>query len=418
MPRIARIIKIGGFDHIKAVVVGGDSPVVIQTMWKDRLSFSDLDGAVQRIDTLSRMGCGLLRCAVPDIAAAETLGRLAAMVSMPLAADIHFDYKIALRCLDFPVAKIRINPGNIGGGEKVRRVLEKAAEKGIPIRIGVNAGSLPADLRDSLANSSSRQGRKGAKDEKEEGGEREPQDFLHASAPLRDNTPENSIAEALVEAAERELAIFDEFGFTNVLVSMKASGIADTIRANRILAERTDVPLHIGVTEAGPLVAGAARSSAALSILLAEGIGDTVRVSLSDTMENEVIAAREICRAAADIARINGMTADRLHQGGVTVISCPRCGRHGFDTHGFCERWLDRLYSLERDITVAIMGCEVNGPQEARHADLGITGTGDKVLIFRRGEIVRTVGAAEADAAFQQELALFRRESGQFAFLG
>jgi (E)-4-hydroxy-3-methylbut-2-enyl-diphosphate synthase len=203
----------------------------------------------------------------------------------------------------------------------------------------------------------------------------------------------------------REIAIFEEFGFCNYLVSMKATGIADTIRANRILAARTDVPLHIGVTEAGPLIAGACRSAAALSTLLAEGIGDTVRVSLSDTMENEVIAAREICNAAAELATLAGNTAAaRLQREGVTVISCPRCGRSGFDTHGFTGRWLSRLYALDRNITIAVMGCEVNGPQEARHADLGITGSGNKVLIFRHGEVVRTVSAAEADDAFEQEL--------------
>ena len=342
--------------------------MVIQTMWKDRLSASDLEGeagaaTTERIERLSRMGCGIVRFAVPDMSAAETLGRLAGMVSMPLVADIHFDYQIALRCMDFPIAKIRINPGNIGGREKVRAVLEKAGERGIPIRIGVNAGSLPRDLR--------------------EGGDS---------------------ALALVEAAERELALCGEFNFTNVVVSLKASGIADTIKANRILAAKTDAPLHIGVTEAGPLVIGTARSSAALAALLAGGIGDTLRVSLSDSMENEVVAAREICSAAAEIAALNGKTASRLHRGGVTLVSCPRCGRHRFDTHGFTSRWLPRLYALDRDLTVAIMGCEVNGPEEARRADVGITGSGDKALIFRHGKVVRTVPAGEADEAFAREL--------------
>jgi len=351
--------------------LGGNFPVVIQTMWKDRLVSADLEGeagraTVECIERLSRMGCGLLRFAVPDLAAAEVLGRLSGMVSMPLVADIHFDYKIALRCMDFPIAKIRINPGNIGGRERVRAVLDKAGEKNIPIRIGVNAGSLPPDLRDRAG------------------------------------------ALALVEAAERELALCDEFNFTNVIVSMKASGIADTISANRILAGKTGVPLHIGVTEAGPLVIGTARSGAALAMLLAEGIGDTLRVSLSDSMENECLAAREICNAAAEIAALNGgrQTADRLRRGGVTVISCPRCGRHRFDTHGFTNRWLPRLYALDRELTVAIMGCEVNGPEEARHADIGITGSGDKATIFRRGAVVRTVSATEADAAFAEELGL------------
>ena len=375
--RNSKAVKIGGFGHVKTVHIGGDFPVVIQTMWKNRLSFADLEGEaglaiVRRIDTLGSMGCGLLRFAVPDTEAAEVLGHLAEMVSMPLVADIHFDHKIALRCLDFPIAKIRLNPGNIGGREKVRAVLEKAAKKGVPIRIGVNAGSLPLDLRERV----------------EEG---------------------MDLAEALVQAAGRELAFFDEFDFTSYLVSMKASGIADTIKANRILGEKTDAPLHIGVTEAGPLIAGVARSTTALLALLTEGIGDTIRVSLSDTMENEVIAGREILRAAAQAAVLKNADAGRLRQKGVNIVSCPRCGRYGFDTHGFTDRWMPRLYALnqrfiDRDITVAVMGCEVNGPQEAKYADLGITGAGDKVLIFRHGRVIRTIAAAEADQVFEEEL--------------
>ncbi|GBU27654.1 4-hydroxy-3-methylbut-2-en-1-yl diphosphate synthase [Treponema sp. R8-4-B8] len=304
-----------------------------------------------------------MRLALPDIEYAEALGRLSEMVSMPLCADIHFDHKIALRCMDFPVSKIRINPGNIGDREKIRAVLEKAAKCGIPIRIGVNAGSLPLDIR-----------------------ERVEQGF--------------SACEALVEAAQREISLFEEFGFNDYLVSMKASTIADTINANKILRLRAPTILHVGVTEAGPLVAGVVRNAAALLNLLAEGIGDTIRVSLSDTMENEVIAGREIIAAAAQLASENA----RLKSGGVNIISCPRCGRHGFDTHGFTARWLQKLYAIGKDITVAIMGCEVNGPIEAKHADLGITGAGDKVLIFKNGKVIKTITAAEADAVFEEEL--------------
>ncbi|MDR2434957.1 MAG: (E)-4-hydroxy-3-methylbut-2-enyl-diphosphate synthase [Treponema sp.] len=381
--RVANTVTIGGFAHVGSAGVGGDFPVLIQTMWKDRLSLADTKGEAGaalagRIEGLGRMGCGLLRFAVPDLEAAETLGHLASLVSMPLVADIHFDYKIALRCMDFPIAKIRVNPGNIGGRERVRPVLEKAAAKGIPIRVGVNAGSLPPDLRRRV-----------------------------------------DTAEALAEAAERELAVFEEFGFDKILVSMKASGIADTVKANRILAERTSVPLHIGVTEAGPLVAGVARSAVALAALLAEGIGDTLRVSLSDTMENEVIAAREILAAAAEMTALPALQpfdfvaaehveaqgqADRFKRPGVTIVSCPRCGRYGFDTHGFTARWMPALYALDRDISVAVMGCAVNGPEEAKHADLGITGAGDKVLIFRHGKVIRTINAAEADSAFREAL--------------
>ena len=362
-----RTVKVGGFANVNAVNIGGSSSVVIQTMWKDCLCHSDLQQAQDRIKRLGAMGCGLLRFAVPDLETAETLGRLAGMVCMPLVADIHFDHRLALRCMDFPVAKIRINPGNIGSREKVAAVLEKASGQGIPIRIGVNSGSLPSDLEKKVRQGMSR-------------------------------------GKALVEAAERELAVFEESGFSAALVSMKASEIADTVMANRILSGRSGVPLHLGVTEAGPLVAGVARSSAALATLLCEGIGDTLRVSLSDSMENEVIAAREICAAAKELAGLSGKQAERLPGGGVRVVSCPRCGRHGFDTHGFMARWLDRLYTLDRDITVAVMGCEVNGPGEARHADIGITGGGNKVLIFRRGSIVKTVNGEDADKAFADTL--------------
>ncbi|MDR1949810.1 MAG: (E)-4-hydroxy-3-methylbut-2-enyl-diphosphate synthase [Spirochaetaceae bacterium] len=396
--RVSRIVKIGGFNHpgpagsTESLSLGGDFPVVIQTMWKDGLSFSDLEGEggerlMGRILGLKAMGCGLLRFAVPDLEAAEVLGRLAAMVPMPLVADIHFDYKIALRCLDFPIAKIRINPGNIGGRDRVEAVLGRAAEKGVPIRIGVNGGSLPRDLRRRV----------------DEGMDR---------------------AEALAEAAERELAVFRDFDFSPVVVSLKASSPAETIRANRVLAGRTETPFHIGLTEAGPLVAGVAGNTAALLALLREGIGDTIRVSLSDTMENEVIAGREILRIAGDLFGDADSDSDvgdnvgggagtvasgaarggRFGRGGVSIVSCPRCGRNGFDTHSFAERWLGRLYRLDKNITVAIMGCAVNGPEEARHADLGITGAGNKVLLFRRGKVVRTIEAAEADSAFLEEL--------------
>lgn len=366
VPR-TRIIKIGGFDHVESVLVGGAYPVVVQTMWKDRLERADLEGAsgqaiVSRIEKLRNLGCGILRFAVPNLEAAEILGELARRVIMPLVADIHFDYKIALRCLDFPIAKIRINPGNIGTLDKVKAVASKAGEKGIPLRIGINAGSLPQDLR------------------------------------IRVEKKTLSRSEALVQAAERELEIFESLHFRNVLLSMKASSIADTIQANRLLASKTDVPLHLGVTEAGPLIPGIVRNAVALHALLSEGIGSTIRVSLSDTMENEVLAGREILGAVSD------STGKGREGQGIILVSCPRCGRNSFDTHEFTERWRDTLYTLKKDVTIAVMGCPVNGPGEAKHADLGITGAGDRVLIFRHGTIVRTVDRDQADEAFRQEL--------------
>jgi (E)-4-hydroxy-3-methylbut-2-enyl-diphosphate synthase len=233
----------------------------------------------------------------------------------------------------------------VGGGHR-------PPVQGIPIRIGVNAGSLPKDLQE-----------------------------------------EPDRASAIVTAAEREIAALDALDFVNVIVSMKASGVEETVRANRVFSGRHDIPLHIGVTEAGPLVQGCVRSAVALYALLADGIGDTLRVSLSDEPENEVIAGQEIVALASGTRH------------GADIVSCPRCGRAGFDTHAFTERWRDRIYSIRKPITVAVMGCVVNGPGEARHADIGITGVGDKVIVFRKGEISRTCVPEDADIVFGEELA-------------
>lgn len=346
-----RVIKAG------SLMMGGQWPVSIQTMWKNPLpqfsgpSDSAMLSALASLNSLYAMGCDVVRFAVPDEESAISLGALAAESPLPLVADIHFDWKLALLCMDYPIAKIRINPGNIGAAWKVVEVVEKAKDKGIALRIGVNAGSLPADLRS------------------------EPDE-----------------AAACLVAAEREMAAFDALGFENYLVSMKLNEPSQVEKANRLFASRYDIPLHLGVTEAGPLIAGVARNAAALVPLLRDGIGATIRVSLSDTMENEVLAAREIIGCAG------------IKRTGIRIVSCPRCGRASFDTHGFTARWSDRLYALKDTLEIAIMGCVVNGPGEARHADLGITGAGDSVLIFRKGEITKKVTINAADQAFAEEL--------------
>jgi len=270
---------------------------------------------------------------------------------MPIVADIHFDWRLALRCMDYPIDKIRINPGNIGAPWKTAEVVAKAKDKAVALRIGVNAGSLPTDLRDG-----------------------------------------EDIAASCVMAAEREMTVFEELGFSNLVVSMKLNEPGDVERANRLFAAKFDYPLHLGVTEAGPLISGIARNTAALVPLLKDGIGATIRVSLSDSMESEVIAAREIIGCAG------------LRKTGVRIVSCPRCGRASFDTHAFLARWSGKLYSLKAPIEVAIMGCVVNGPGEARHADIGITGAGDYVLIFKKGQEPKKVRLSDADTAFGEEL--------------
>jgi len=340
-----RPVKVG------SLIVGGGHRPPVQTMWKEPLRADGLEATAVRTRALAALGCGILRFPTPDMQQAELLGALAAKVEMPLVADVHFDWRIALRCLDFPIAKIRVNPGNLGESWKLREVVAKASDKGVPIRIGVNAGSLPADLKDE---------------------------------------PDRAVA--IMKAAEREVSALDELGFSAVIVSMKASGVEETVRANRLFAKKYELPLHIGVTEAGPLVQGCVRSAIALHSLLVDGIGDTLRVSLSDEPGNEVIAGMEIVALATGRRE----SAD--------IVSCPRCGRATFDTHAFVERWKDRIYSIRTPLTVAVMGCVVNGPGEARHADIGITGAGDKVIVFRKGQIARTCLPQDADTVFGEEL--------------
>ncbi len=337
--------------------MGQGWPVSIQTMWKDPLpgfqkpDDERLQPILKRLVALKEIGCQIIRFAVPDIAAADALGMLAGLSPMPVIADIHFDWRIALRCMDFPIAKVRINPGNIGAEWKVREVAAKALDKGIPIRIGINGGSLPKDL---------------------------------------DGEP--NIALAALQAAEREIEVLESMHFNNIVVSLKLNEPETVIRANELFAAQYPYPLHLGVTEAGPLVAGVVRNTADLVPLLKKDIGATIRVSLSDTMEQEVIAGKEILACAGKIMN------------SVRIVSCPRCGRASFDTHAFVARWSERLYSLNSSISVAVMGCVVNGPGEARHADLGISGAGNSVLIFKHGEIVRRTDVQNADRAFQEEL--------------
>lgn len=333
------------------IPVGGGHEAPVQTMWKEPLHGLDTQKALDVIRRLSLLGCKILRFSVPDMDSANALGSLASACGMPLVADIHFDWRLALRCLDFPIAKIRVNPGNLGEQWKLTEVAQKASDKGVPIRVGVNAGSLAKDLE---------------------------------ALPDR--------AQALVLSAERELEALDALGFSNVIVSMKASNVEETLRCNRLFAARHDVPLHIGVTEAGPLVQGCIRSAVAMHALLAEGIGDTLRVSLSSAMEDEVLAGREILALATG------------RRDTAQLVSCPRCGRAGFDTHAFTARWRERIYSLQKPVTIAVMGCVVNGPGEGKHADLGICGAGDKVLLFRHGQIVRTCEPKDADTVFAEEL--------------
>lgn len=356
-----RTVFVGGKNNVKKVGLGGNEPVSIQTMWKESIKdvYKDskkLSEIIKRIQNLKALGCDILRFAVPDSESAKSLSIIQENVSLPLVADIHFDYKLALECLKGNVIALRINPGNIGSRDRVLKVVDACKEKDAAIRIGVNSGSLPKDL----------------------------------FALVQENKMSRS--DALVETARREVEVFDQLNFSKVVVSMKASSVEETILSNQAFAKKFDIPLHIGVTEAGPLISGVVKSSIAFSSLLMRGIGSTVRVSLSSSMENEVIAAREILSACS------------LRKEGISIISCPRCGREGFDVHGFVQRWQEKLYLIEKKLTVAIMGCIVNGPGEGKTADIGIAGAGDKAIIFKKGKISRTVDAKDADKVFEEEL--------------
>ena len=356
-----RTVFVGGKNNVKKVGLGGNEPVSIQTMWKESIKdvYKDskkLSEIIKRIQNLKALGCDILRFAVPDSESAKSLSIIQENVSIPLVADIHFDYKLALECLKGNVIALRINPGNIGSRDRVLKVVDACKEKDAAIRIGVNSGSLPKDL----------------------------------FALVQENKMSRS--DALVETARREVEVFDQLNFSKVVVSMKASSVEEAILSNQAFAKKFDIPLHIGVTEAGPLISGVVKSSIAFSSLLTRGIGSTVRVSLSSSMENEVIAAREILSACS------------LRKEGISIISCPRCGREGFDVHGFVQRWQEKLYSIEKKLTVAIMGCIVNGPGEGKTADIGIAGAGDKAIIFKKGKISRTVDAKDADKVFEEEL--------------
>ena len=356
-----RTVFVGGKNNVKKVGLGGNEPVSIQTMWKESIKdvYKDskkLSEIIKRIQNLKALGYDILRFAVPDSESAKSLSIIQENVSIPLVADIHFDYKLALECLKGNVIALRINPGNIGSRDRVLKVVDACKEKDAAIRIGVNSGSLPKDL----------------------------------FALVQENKMSRS--DALVETARREVEVFDQLNFSKVVVSMKASSVEETILSNQAFAKKIDIPLHIGVTEAGPLISGVVKSSIAFSSLLTRGIGSTVRVSLSSSMENEVIAAREILSACS------------LRKEGISIISCPRCGREGFDVHGFVQRWQEKLYSIEKKLTVAIMGCIVNGPGEGKTADIGIAGAGDKAIIFKKGKISRTVDAKDADKVFEEEL--------------
>lgn len=329
---MTRQISVGG------VPVGGGAPVTIQSM--TNTPTQDAAATVAQIRRLEQAGCEIVRVAVPDLDAARAVGAIKAAIAIPLVVDIHFDYKLALECVRQGCDAVRINPGNIGSAEKVRAVAQACRERGLPIRVGVNGGSLEKPLL----------------------------------ARYGGVTPE-----ALVESAFGHIRLLEDCGFEDICVSLKSSSVPVTMRAYQLMSGKSDYPLHIGVTETGTLRMGTLKSAVGIGGLLALGIGDTVRVSLSADPVEEVYAARDILKAAG------------VRREGPELVSCPTCGRTKVDLISLAQEVEERLKAVDKPITVAVMGCAVNGPGEAAAADVGIAGGVGEGLLFRKGEIVKKV---------------------------
>ena len=321
--------------NVGGVTIGGGAPVVIQSMLNTKTT--DVEGSLEQIRQLQAAGCQIARLAVPNMEAARTFADICKDSPLPLVADIHFDYKLAIAAAEGGAAKIRINPGNIGGETKVQAVVDVCKEKRIPIRIGVNGGSLDKKLLEKYG---------------------------------------HPTAEALVESAFEHLELLEKHGFYDTCVSMKSSTVPTMVAAARLFRQKCDYPIHIGVTETGPVRQGLIKSAMGIGALLLDGIGDTIRVSLTDDPVEEVYAAKDILKAAG------------LRKEGVNIVSCPTCGRTRIDLIGLVNQVDEALKECEKPITVAVMGCIVNGPGEAREADIGIAGGDGWGMIFEKGEQV------------------------------
>lgn len=347
-----RTVRIGD------VAIGGDNPIRIQSMCNTKTE--NVEATVAQIRALAAAGCEIIRVAVPNEAAALALKDIRRQIKLPLVADIHFDYRLALAAMENGADKIRINPGNIGEDWKLREVVNAAKERNIPIRVGVNSGSLEKEIL------------------KKHGG---------------------VTAEGIVESALEKVGRIEELDYENLVISIKSSDVLMCIKAHELLADKTDYPLHIGITEAGTLLRGTVKSAVGLGVILYEGIGDTIRVSLTGDPLEEIKAAREILKSLG------------LRKGGVEVVSCPTCGRTEIDLIGLAnqvEGLVERYSDL--DVRVAVMGCVVNGPGEAREADFGVAGGKGAGVLIRKGEVIRTMPESELLPALEAELQRVRAE--------
>lgn len=322
---------------VKDVAIGGGAPISIQSM--TNTPTEDVEATLDQIEKLAAVGCDIVRVAVPNREAAAALHTIVERSVLPVVADIHFDYRLALQAIEAGVHKLRLNPGNIGGRDRVQAVVSAAKAKGIPIRVGVNGGSLPKDIL-------SKYGR----------------------------TPEG-----MVEAALSHIRILEEMDFHDIVISLKASDVPLTIEAYRLMASKVPYPLHVGITEAGTVRSGTIKSAVGLGAILSMGIGDTIRVSLTGDPVHEVVVAKAILR---DLG---------LRAGGIEIISCPTCGRCQIDLAPVAEAVEERLGHLDVPLKIAVMGCAVNGPGEAKEADIGIAGGRGRALLFRKGKIIRQI---------------------------
>jgi (E)-4-hydroxy-3-methylbut-2-enyl-diphosphate synthase len=344
-------------DHTRVVrigdrLIGGGNPILIQSM--TNTPTEDVEATVAQILRLEKAGCDIIRCTVPNEEAAKAIGQIRRRIHIPLVADIHFDYRMAIAAIEYGADKVRINPGNIGGEEKLDAVVRCAKEHGVPIRVGVNSGSLERDLVEKY------------------GGV----------------TPEG-----LVESALDKVSMIEKCGYSNIVISIKSSDVLTCVKAHEILAQRTDYPLHVGITEAGTVRGGTIKSSVGLGIILYEGIGDTIRVSLSGDPEEEVYTAKQILR---DLG---------LRKEGIEVVSCPTCGRTKIDLIGLADKVEEMVKNYPNlNIKVAVMGCAVNGPGEAKEADIGIAGGLHEGLLIKKGEIVKKLPEDELLPALKYEL--------------
>ncbi|OSB19440.1 4-hydroxy-3-methylbut-2-en-1-yl diphosphate synthase [Clostridium sporogenes] len=332
MRKPTRKVKVG------SIYVGGDSPISIQSM--TNTDTRDIKSTLNQINKLDKIGCDIIRCAVPDMEASEALKIITKESKIPVVADIHFDYKLALESIKNGVDALRINPGNIGSMERVKMVAEAAKEKSIPIRIGVNSGSLKKDILDKYG---------------------------------------RVCPEALVESALQHVSILEKCNFNDIVISIKSSNVMQMIESYRLISEKVNYPLHLGVTEAGTTFRGTIKSSVGIGTLLAEGIGDTIRVSITGDPLEEIKIGKEILRSLGYVNE------------GIEFVSCPTCGRTNIDLISIAEEVEKRLLNCNKNIKVAVMGCVVNGPGEAREADIGIAGGKGEGLIFKKGEIIKRV---------------------------